>query len=757
VSTTFKRWGQSELLPRYIFAKSIIAHQRVLEIGAVASTEGMSACFLLIRGARSVVACDSVLEATQQAQTRFGAPNLVFRPMVFDGLAEGSFDLVAITDLAPFIKAPTLFDRVLRLLTPQGYVLGALRNAAGLALSQVMDTEAEEPPPSYGQLLDLLMPRFPSIQMATQAPVLGYQLAFEEGDGLRIESSLASAGEAAYYIVIAGKEQRAGLGPLWVQLPPEPLAFNGAKLEEATLRARNWQSRFEAQKEAFERGRNQLEVLEQESQNKARQLREAHEALASLRVQLEAPAVDASASLELAEKVSKLSTNLSLAEGRANEAEARVSAMSVEIQRHIQALREAATDTLAAKESARIERTKREEAEAKAKELMERAAQIQEPFSLLASVETEQAKAEVEQARAETERVKAEAEQARAETEQVKAGAEQARVEAEQARVETEQARIEAEQVKVEAERARVEAEQAKEGVERAKKEVEVQKSTVEALRRELGVLQEKHSQAVSLQAEALSEAAEKESLLLKLQEQARAVLMLQSDLCAMREERDALKRNKGISSKEVLSEQRGAVGVVGEEQQKLERRMRELEGKLNQQNDEVEAMREDLALRSHSVERSKSRIKELESMLANAQTRSKEDQTLLGEEYDRLKQDNATLRSMLESLRAKLEVQKGEDKNADTRTAGTMLIALRKRYAEQEQVLAQTRETLERTEGELAAVHKQLKKFSQGAGGAELAKSKPIESIKRLKESFEAEADEIDIEEIDEIEPEEA
>jgi len=683
----------------------------------------MSACFLLIRGARSVVACDSIVEATQQAQARFGAPNLVFRPMVFDGLAEGSFDLIAMTDLAPFIKAPTLFDRILRLLTPQGYVLGALRNAAGLALSQVMEADAEEPPPSYGQLLDLLMPRFSSIQMATQAPVLGYQLAFEEGDGLRIESSLASAGEAAYYIVIAGKEPRTGLGPLWVQLPPEPLAFNGAKLEEATLRARNWQSRFDAQKEAFEKARVQLEVLEQESQHKARQLSEANEALARLQIQVETPAVDVSANLELAEKISKLSADLAVAEGHASEAEARISAMSVEIQRQVQALGEATTDGLAAKESIRIERVKREEAEARTKELMECMVELQE-----------------------------------------RAAQSQPLVP-----VDVEKAKHEAEEVKHEVEEARKGVEEARKEAEKAKKETEFQKSSVKALRRELEALREKHAHAVTVQNEALSKAADKESLLLKLQEQERAVLMLQSDLCAMREERDALKRGKDISkqpSKEVLSEPQEVLGespkVVEvanvEELQRLNNRIEELESRLSQQNDDVEAMREDLALRSHSVDRSKNRIKELESMLANAQAQSKEDHALLGAEYDKLQQDNTTLRSMLESLRAKFEVQKNEETSADMRTAEKMLVALRKRYADQEQVLVQTRGTLERTEGELAAVHKQLKQISkdrEGMGGAKLVEQKMAGSAENFEEVSEIEIDEFDIEEIDEIEPE--
>jgi hypothetical protein len=689
VSITFKRWGQSELLPRYIFAESIIKHQRILEIGAVASTEGMSAYCLLLKGARSIVACDSALEATQLAQAKLGAPNLAFRPMVFDGLAPASFDLIAIADLAPFIKAPTFFDQLLRLLTPRGYVLGALRNTAGLALSKVVDADPEEPPPSYGQLLDVLKPRFSSIQAATQVPVLGYQLAFDEGEGLHIEGSLANVGEAAYYIVIAGAEPCMGLDPLWVQLPPEPLFLNRSKLEEATLRARDWQTRFEDQKEVFSRAKVRLEMLEQENQRQLQQLGETQEALTRLQAEAapETPVFDLAANLELSEKVSRLSADLGVTEGRANAAEARVSAMSMEIQRHVQALREATTDVLSAKESVRIEREKREEAEAKAKEAMGRLTHIQEQATQAEPFSTDSME------------------------------------------------------------------------VEKAKQEVALQKATIETLRRELEALKEKHLRVVNMQNESGSAAAEKESLQKKLQEQERAVRMLQSDLYAMRAERDALASQPRVPSSEE-GEGKGVLEAAAKEalreapkgvSQAELLRIQELESKLSQKSDEVEALREDLALRSHSVERSKNRIRELESMLANAQTQSKEDSALMGAEYDKLKQDNTTLRSMLESLRAKVEAQRAEETTVDAHTAGTMLAVLRKRYAEQEQTLTQTRESLERTEGELAVVHKQLRKLSRGRD--------EVTKVARLKGGISNATEYIEeiseIEDIEEVEPE--
>ena len=76
---TFRRMGPSELLPRYIFAESLFARRRVLEVDAVASTGGESARFLLERGARAVVACDADVKAVAAAQKAHGGPGLRFQ------------------------------------------------------------------------------------------------------------------------------------------------------------------------------------------------------------------------------------------------------------------------------------------------------------------------------------------------------------------------------------------------------------------------------------------------------------------------------------------------------------------------------------------------------------------------------------------------------------------------------------------------------------------------------------------------------
>src|ERR1700716_707224 len=154
MNSTFRRLGTSELLPRYVFAEALFAGRRVLEVGAVASTGGRSAQFLGLRGARSVLACDSDLQAVEAAQKSLGGPNLHFRANVFEDLETGSFDLVLIADWADCLREPQLARELRRVLAQTGFALGGLRNPAGLALSQLVEPEPSDAPATYGQLLD---------------------------------------------------------------------------------------------------------------------------------------------------------------------------------------------------------------------------------------------------------------------------------------------------------------------------------------------------------------------------------------------------------------------------------------------------------------------------------------------------------------------------------------------------------------------------------------------------------------------------
>src|SRR5215468_11080275 len=296
----FRQLGPSELLPRYIFAESLIARRRVLELGAVAATRGRSAQFLGQRGARSVLACDSDLAAVEEAQKELGGPQLRFRTNVFDDLAAGEFELVLVADLA---------------------------------LCQLMEPEGPEAPPTFGQLLDALSPHFPSVEVATQSPVLGYQLAFEGAEGLLVDGTLVAQVESAYFLVIAGQEKARSLDPSWVQLPPEPLAFAGERLERSALRAKEGEERANRLKKLLDAARDESEQRSAHAAKLQRELEEERERASRLQAHLESierSASDWAERDELAVRLKQAEADLAVADQRIEEAERRAGAYQSE-------------------------------------------------------------------------------------------------------------------------------------------------------------------------------------------------------------------------------------------------------------------------------------------------------------------------------------------------------------------------------------------------------------------------------------------
>jgi chromosome segregation ATPase len=378
MTPAFRRLGTSELLPRYIFAEPLIVRRRVLEVGAVAATRGESAKFLLARGARSVLACDDGLEAVAEAQRTLANASLRFRSALFDDLETGSFDLVLVTDLSRYILAPLLLKELVRLVAPNGYFLGGLRNSAGLALSQISDPEDGEPPPTFGQLLDALAPHFKSVNVATQSPLLGYQLALENAEGLQVDGSLAGTAEAAYFIVVAGQEKPPEIEPTWIQLPPAPLAYAGGRLEEFSQRARGWEERHSRVKEAWEKARREADAREVALVQLKEELEKSREEAARVLAQLElrerntAPSRESD---ELAHKVRRLEAELQVARERAEDAERRISQGRTEIEEAGEEKRRAAAQVLASQESARLERARRDELLGQLEDARERTAQ----------------------------------------------------------------------------------------------------------------------------------------------------------------------------------------------------------------------------------------------------------------------------------------------------------------------------------------------------------------------------------------------
>ena len=358
---TFRRLGTSELLPRYIFAESLFARRRVLEVDAVATTGGESARFLLERGARTVVACDADLAAVAAAQKAHGGASLRYRANIYDDLEPGGFDLVLVADLAPYVRAPTLLAELARLVSRQGYLIGGLRNTAGLALWQLMDTE-EGVPPTYGQLLDALSPHFPNVEVATQSPVLGYQLAFEKGDGLQVDGSLIRGSEAAYYVVVAGAEPARIVDPTWVQLPPEPLAFTRGKLDEVAQRAKGWEERTGRLKESLNRLRAELTDRENEVVQLKPALEIARDDVARLTAQLEQARGTPETTRErdeLSSRLRRTELELQVALERVADADRRLGQQRLELEAAERSRKESEVQVLGAQETQRLERARR--------------------------------------------------------------------------------------------------------------------------------------------------------------------------------------------------------------------------------------------------------------------------------------------------------------------------------------------------------------------------------------------------------------
>jgi golgin subfamily B member 1 len=385
----FRQLGQSELLPRYIFAEGLIARRRVLEVGAVAATGGRSAQFLLQRGARSVVACDAEVAAIEQAQQELGTPQLRFRADTFEEFAPGEFDLVLVADLAPYVRAPELLKELVRLLAGHGHLIGGLRNPSGLALCQLVEPEGAEAPPTFGQLLDALSPHFRSVEVATQSPVVGYQLAFEGAEGLLVDGTLVNQVEAAYFVVLAGQEPARSLDPSWIQLPPEPLAFAAECLERASERARDADERAGRLKKLLEEARDDAEARSAQSSKFERELQTEREISAQLQARLEAFERGAGERVELdqlAMRLKQLEAELAVERQRVEEGERQVAAYQSEMEAVRAAGLEAKEQHLALEQVIEQERARREELAAAHQQGQERVATLVEQLKELGAV-----------------------------------------------------------------------------------------------------------------------------------------------------------------------------------------------------------------------------------------------------------------------------------------------------------------------------------------------------------------------------------
>jgi len=375
MNPTFRLLGRSELLPRYIFLENLLVRRRVLELGAVASTQGESARFLRLRGARQVVACDADLSAVEQAQHRFSEEGLRYRADILEDLEVGGFDLVLVADLAPYVLRPEKLAEVALRVARGGHLVGALRNPSGLSLAQLMEVEARDSLPTYGQLLDVLAPHFPSIQVATQSPLLGYQLALDTSEGLEVDGSLLGSVEASYYVVLAGAEPVEPPGTTWVQLAPEPLAYTAGKLDESFHRTRAWEERSQKLKELLEQLRADLSRKDNLYQDAIEERERLREEVAQLASQLSSGARGPGSERERererdewAARQKRQEEEISTLRVRLEEAGAAGALLRAELETLRRSQQEATAQTLAAQELARQDRSRRQEVSAQLEE-----------------------------------------------------------------------------------------------------------------------------------------------------------------------------------------------------------------------------------------------------------------------------------------------------------------------------------------------------------------------------------------------------
>lgn len=190
--------GRAELLPRYLYFSSVLKGRRVLEVGAVASTEGLSAHFLA-KLSLEVTAVDSSAEAVNRAQKSLGRPGLDFREGPLSKLRARAYDVVIASD----VTDSAIADELVRLVARKGFLICAVRDGNGITLSGRTSSGSNR---VAEKIIASLSQQFESVAVVWQRPVLGYEISFEEAAEPAIDSSLAAGVEPAYQLIIASAE-----------------------------------------------------------------------------------------------------------------------------------------------------------------------------------------------------------------------------------------------------------------------------------------------------------------------------------------------------------------------------------------------------------------------------------------------------------------------------------------------------------------------------------------------------------------------
>ena len=167
---------ESELgrLAAYQYLGELVADRRVLEVGC---GRGLGVELLLARGARRVVGLGEDLRAAQAALDGAPEDRVALRPLRgarLPLLPGETFDLVVVSDARLAVSRPGILDEVARALAPEGLV--AVWAPSG-------DHPAARGGVPYGDLLDLLEPRFARVRVVGQSPFCAYGMVELTGAG----------------------------------------------------------------------------------------------------------------------------------------------------------------------------------------------------------------------------------------------------------------------------------------------------------------------------------------------------------------------------------------------------------------------------------------------------------------------------------------------------------------------------------------------------------------------------------------------
>jgi SAM-dependent methyltransferase len=234
--------GSGEILARYSFLEPLVAGRRVLEVGAVASTGGLTALALAERGASAVLSLDSDEDAIATASRASGHPFVQFRSASTAAeLKAGTFDLVVVQDGAALAASPDRVAELARLLSPRGHLATSLPAPGAPTLAGLAGLDGPAEAPTYESFVGALQAVFPVVEVATQAVAVGWVVA-AVGDAapeLAVDGGFGGAPEAAHYLAVCGHAPSGLRGMCLVTLPVGPVAQAAGELRASAEKARD--------------------------------------------------------------------------------------------------------------------------------------------------------------------------------------------------------------------------------------------------------------------------------------------------------------------------------------------------------------------------------------------------------------------------------------------------------------------------------------------------------------------------------------